>query len=60
MLFVMFARRGRAVRKWLDVQASAEPQFDINRQLCAFISPLAELSTWTGVLSDIDVRRRVI
>ena len=31
--------------------------FRIDRQLCAFIQPVAELSAWTGALSDIDVRR---
>ena len=35
----------------------AGPLFRINRQLCAFVEPVAEFSAWTGTFSDIDVRR---
>ena len=35
----------------------AGPRFRINRQLRAFVSPVAEFSARTGALSDIDVRR---
>ena len=32
------------------------PLFGIDRQFCAFISPVAELGPWAGGLNDIDVR----
>ena len=35
----------------------AGPPFRISWQLCAFISPVAEFSAWTGAFGDIDVRR---
>ena len=34
------------------------PPFRIDRQLCAFIGPVAEICAGTGALSDIEVRRR--
>ena len=45
---------GRAVRKGKDAKMPAWPPLRINRQLCAFISPVAEFSAWTGALIDID------
>ena len=38
----------------------AGPRFRINRQLCAFISPVAQFCAWTGAFGDIDVRRFTI
>ena len=54
------ADRGRAVGKGKDGEMPAEPRFRINRQLCAFISPVAEFCARTGALGDIDVRRFAI
>ena len=38
----------------------AGPRFRINRQLCAFISPVAQFCTWTGAFGDLDLRRFTI
>jgi hypothetical protein len=51
------ADRGRAVRKRKNAEMPAGSLFRISRQLCAFVSPVAEFSAWTGAFGDIDVRR---
>ncbi|BCO33728.1 hypothetical protein JMUB5695_00177 [Mycobacterium heckeshornense] len=33
------------------------PAFRINRQLRAFIDPIAEFTAWTSAVSDIDIGR---
>ena len=54
------ADRGRAVVEGKDAEMPAGPPFRISWQLCAFVSPVAEFSAWTGTFGDIDVRRFTI
>jgi hypothetical protein len=49
--------RCRAVLKKNEAEVPAGARFGINRQLRAFVSPVAELSAWPGEVLELDVRR---